>query len=144
MQGVDITTPAFKWTKTINIPKSQYTDAFVNAIYQASGKVNDAPFLFFLPGDAKFEGASTRFIETFDDIEDEVEITYHVTCIESQIVEETVDGFAFPIKRGWDYLWFQFAKTVDAGSNRLAPKKIAGYIDRVYKETDFAALGITE
>jgi len=145
MNGVDITTPAFKWTKTVRIPKSQYTDEFAQKLYQATGKVNDAPFLFFLAGDAKFDGAQTTHIETFDDIEDEVEITYHVSAIETVLVpSEPIDGQLLPAKRGWDYVWFQFAKTVDVNAKSLVPKKIAGYVDKVLEETSFADLGINE
>lgn len=144
MKGVDISTPAFKWTKTVRIPKSQYTDEFVELLYLASGKVNDAPFLFFGAGDAKFEGATTTHIETFDDIEDEVEITYAVTAIKSEILEELIFGEALGLKRGWDYVWYQYNKTPDDDIAMMGPKKIAGYIDRVYEETDFALLGITE
>ena len=147
MNGVDITTPAFKWTKTIRIPKSQYTNEFIQKIYKATGKVNVGQFLFFGPRDAKFDGATANFIETFDGIEDEVEITYNVSATEIKFFDtedEKIDGQVLPAKPGWDYAWFQFAKTVDQNAKALVPKKIAGYVVRVYEETDFEELGITE
>lgn len=147
MNGVDITTPAFKWTKAIRIPKSQYTDEFVQKIYKATGKVNDGPFLFFGPRDAKYDGATATFIETFDGIEDEVEIVHHVSATEIKFFDsedERIDGEILPAKPGWDYAWFQYEKTVDDNKKVLIPKKIAGYVVRVYEETNFEELGISE
>lgn len=147
LNGVDITTPNFKWTKTILIPKSQYTDEFAEILYKATGKVNAGPFLFFAPGDAKFDGVSTSFVETFDGIEDEVSITYNVTATETKFFdkpEDRIDGQVLPPKRGWDYAWFTYEKTVDADKNVLIPKKTAGYVVSVFEEVDFNTLGINE
>lgn len=147
LNGVDITTPAYKWTKTITIPRSEYTDEFAERLYKATGKVNAGPFLFFAPGDAKFDGAVTSLIETFAGIEDEVEITFHVTAIETKFFDkpsDRIDGQVLVPKRGWDYAWFTYEKVVDDDKKVLIPKKTAGYVVSIFEEVDFNTLGIGE
>jgi hypothetical protein len=45
-------------------------------------------------------------------------------------------------KKGWEYLWVRYADEEDAGSSTLVKKPVAAYVERVYEEGNFAALGI--
>jgi hypothetical protein len=45
-------------------------------------------------------------------------------------------------KKGWEYLWVRYADSEDANAKMLVKKPVAVYIERVYEEGDFAALGI--
>ena len=47
-----------------------------------------------------------------------------------------------PNKRGWDYLWVRYADTEDTASHTLVKSPLGAYVERVYEEGDFSALGI--
>jgi hypothetical protein len=46
------------------------------------------------------------------------------------------------IKRGWDYLWVQYAPDVDDDVHQLIRSPIAAYVEKVYPDGDFSTLGI--
>ena len=45
-------------------------------------------------------------------------------------------------KKGWEYLWVQYADDVDAVKKQLIKKPVAVYIEKVYESALFSALGI--
>jgi hypothetical protein len=45
-------------------------------------------------------------------------------------------------KKGWEYLWVRYADQEDTGSGAIVKRPIAAYVERVYDEAGFAALGI--
>jgi hypothetical protein len=49
-------------------------------------------------------------------------------------------GVTLPEVRGWDYVWSRFAPQVL--NNELAPRTVGIYVEQVYREDNFAALGI--
>ena len=45
-------------------------------------------------------------------------------------------------KKGWEYMWVRYADSEDAAAKAIVKKPVAVYIERVYEEGNFAALGI--
>ena len=45
-------------------------------------------------------------------------------------------------QEGWEYLWVRYADAEDTGSARSSKKPIAAYVERVYDDANFGALGI--
>lgn len=45
-------------------------------------------------------------------------------------------------KKGWEYMWVRYADSEDAAARTIVKKPVAVYIERVYEEGNFAALGI--
>jgi hypothetical protein len=45
-------------------------------------------------------------------------------------------------KKGWEYLWVRYADAEDTGSGAIIKKPIAAYVERVYDDANFGALGI--
>src|SRR5690606_20953075 len=45
-------------------------------------------------------------------------------------------------KKGWEYLWVRYADAEDTGSNTLVKQPVAAYVEKVYEDGNFAALGI--
>lgn len=148
VNGVEITTPRYAFTRTIKLPDSMVTNAFKARLHRATGKTNLNPVEFFFPNEVLFQGAVGSKTTTFDDVEDEWEITYHF------IGQESKTGIAFnvglpeeflmPLKEGWDYIWVQYQDKEDKGQKKIVKKAIAAYIIQVYEQTDFAELGFIE
>ncbi len=45
-------------------------------------------------------------------------------------------------KGGWDCLWVEYGKQVDAASKRLTKTPLAVHVEQVYRFGDFSLLGI--
>jgi hypothetical protein len=45
-------------------------------------------------------------------------------------------------KKGWEYLWVQYAADVDNETKQVIKKPVAVYIEKVYPSGSFGALGI--
>ena len=45
-------------------------------------------------------------------------------------------------KKGWEYLWVRYADAEDAAAKAIVKVPVAAYVEKVYEEGDFAALGI--
>ena len=45
-------------------------------------------------------------------------------------------------KKGWEYMWVRYADSEDTVAKAIVKKPIAAYIERVYDEGNFAAMGI--
>ena len=45
-------------------------------------------------------------------------------------------------KKGWEYLWVRYADAEDAGSQAIVKRPVAAYVERVYDQGNFSALGI--
>ena len=73
--------------------------------------------------------------------EDDWEITYRFAASPNRS-SISVGPITVASKKGWEYLWVRYADEEDAGSNTLVKKPIAAYVERVYEEGNFAALGV--
>jgi hypothetical protein len=130
--GVDVTVPAFEFSvrKKFEFVSTEYLLAMV----AMTGRVNSTAWSIFAPGEALFLGG-----EGGEDEQDWVDVTYHFAARpnETNINVGAIQGVT---KRGWDYLWVKHGEEVVGDRVLQVPE--AAYVEQVYGEADFNALGI--
>ncbi len=136
---MDITVPVYAFSETHFLLVSQVTLAFKGTLFSLTGKVNIAAFRGLAAGECLFLGASGSRRGT--DANDDWEITprFAGSPIRTGISVGSIGGIA---KKGWEYLWVRYADAEDAASNTLVKQPIAAYVEKVYEDADFSALGI--
>tara|TARA_R110002073_G_scaffold185119_2_gene343633 strand:- start:6031 stop:6492 length:462 start_codon:yes stop_codon:yes gene_type:complete len=98
------------------------------------GRVNSSPWSIFAPGEALFLGG-----EGGEDEQNWVDVTYHFAARPNEI-NLTVGNISGVAKRGWDYLWVKHGEEVVGDRVLQVPE--AAYVEQVYPEANFNALGI--
>ena len=139
VQGVDITVPVFNWTERVYMSDNYVTRAYRAKVFELTGRVNRASFRSFPPGSVLFMGASGSARD-----DEDWEITFRFAASPNRH-NLTVGDMTGIEKRGWEYLWVQFAGDVaDQGESweRNVMQPIRAYVERVYRYGDFSDLGI--
>jgi len=136
IQGVDITVPVYNFSETHVFPSTTVTNAYKQALFSATGKVNIAAFKGFAAGEVLFLGASGS--KRGDD-DWEISFRFAASPNKTGLTIGTITGIS---KKGWEYLWVQYAKDVDNTKKVILKKPVAVYIEQVYDEVSFASLGI--
>ena len=90
--------------------------------------------MIFAPGEALFLGG-----EGGEDEQNWVDVTYHFAARPNEI-NLTVGNISGVAKRGWDYLWVKHGEEVVGDRVLQVPE--AAYVEQVYPEANFNALGI--
>jgi len=139
VQGVDITVPVYNFVESHTLDPDDVDDAYKGAIFNLTGKVNNAPFRGLAAGECLFLGASGS--RRGRGAEDPWEITYRFAGSPNR-TNLTVGGIIGIAKKGWEYLWVRYQDAVDDVSNNLVKQPLAVYVEKVYEEGDFSALGI--
>ena len=135
-EGVEIPVPAMKFSETHYLPASMVTLAYINTLYRLTGKVNNAVFRQFAPGELRFRGASGRRRGLGD-----YEVEYSFDASEN-VTGLSVGDFTDIEKEGWSYLWTYYGREIDQDAHAVLTKPKAIYIERVHQYADFSALGI--
>jgi hypothetical protein len=130
--GVDITVPALEFSvrKKFEFVSTDYLLAMV----AMTGRVNSQPWSIFAPGEALFLGG-----EGGEDEQNWVDVTYHFAARPNQAALQ-VGNIGGVSKRGWDYLWVKHSEEVVGDRVLQVPE--AAYVEQVYPESNFNALGI--
>ncbi len=136
VEGVDITVPVYAFSETHYVPASQVTTAYKATLFNLTGRVNNGSFKGLAAGECLFLGASGSRRGA-----DDWEITFRFAGSPNRtgLSVGPITGIA---KKGWEYLWVRYADVEDTGSNTLVKQPIAAYVERVYEDGNFAALGI--
>jgi hypothetical protein len=151
IEGVDIVVPVFSWSET-----HYKSEAFVDAAYLAvvkavCGSMNHALWRTYPAGEVLFMGVTGRRQQVPGA---KWELTYNFAQSDNvanlNIGKEGVipaDGdLVVSAKAGWDYLWVEFGAGVDTDSVPGTPvpvqRPIYAHVERVYRQADFATLGI--
>ena len=144
VEGVDITVPVYTWGETHYLADILVTWGYRGTLFGLTGRTNDAPFKGFAAGECLFLGAagSKRAAE-------EWEISFRFAgspnvadaCADW---DATIKPAAAVPKKGWEYLWVQYADCIDATANpkRKLKRPVGVYVERVYPSGNFAGLGI--
>ena len=134
VEGVDITVPVYNFSETNYLASWQVTTSYKMTLFYLTGKVNAAAFKGLAAGECLFLGAtgSKRGTEDW-----EITFRFAGSLNRSSISVGSITGIS---KRGWDYLWVRYADVVDG--NELVKQPVAAYVERVYDEGNFSALGI--
>lgn len=134
VQGVDITVPVFKFTYQWYPSADEVNETYVVNLMGLAGTTNNATWKGFQEGEVLFLGVTGQKRGVGD-----WELTYYF------IASKNVTGLAVGditgiVKGGHDYLWVQFAESIDAKTLTKIPK--SAYVERVYDPADFSVLGL--
>ena len=142
IQGVDIQVPAPTWSETHWYTDLEFTAAYRRTLLRMAFKTNNAAWRDWAEGEVLFLGATCN--RRGDDWDDPWEVTYKFAIRENK-AGLTVGDIGAIAKKGWEYLWVQYAEAevaCDDAKDRLAKEPIAVYVEQVYHSAAFAALGI--
>jgi hypothetical protein len=130
--GVDVTVPAFEFSVR---RKFEFVSTYyLLAMVAMTGRVNSHAWSIFAPGEALFLGG-----EGGEDEQNWVDVTYHFAARPNEM-NLAVGNIAGIMKRGWDYLWVKHGEEV--AGDRVLQVPEAAYVEQVYPEANFNALGI--
>jgi hypothetical protein len=134
VEGTDVTIPVYSFTETHYIASNLVTGAYKSALFFLTGRVNQAAFKGFSPGEVLFLGASGSVRGTED-----WEITFRFAA-SPNVTGLTIGDIVGIDKEGWAYLWVRYADAED--QKVLVKQPIAVYVEKVYEYGDFSGLGI--
>lgn len=147
LNGVDIVSPSLTWSESYDVPSTYVTDAYIRRLAAMTGTKNNATFRSFAAGEVLFHGATGT--HDWDTVAGDSpwRLQYRFEARPNQgntgdavpPSQSIVGGIAVN-KRGHDYLWVRYEKTVREG--KLLPKAEAVFVVPVYRNTDFSLLGI--
>lgn len=142
IEGVDVFTPKFDWSRTVQRP--EVTLAYKKTLSDMTGVVNNDVFYGFAAGEVLYLGASGTFTQN-----EGWSITHNFSRQKNQLYVTINDdlelgpqpgnfGFA---KLGWQYLWVAYSDEIVG--DEVAPRAIAAFVEDVYEMGDFTRLGIS-
>jgi hypothetical protein len=134
VEGTDITVPVYNFSETHYLNNALVTGSYKLTLFSLTGRINGSGFKGFAAGEVLFLGASGSKRGS-----DNWEITYRFAA-SPNVTGLTVGPISGITKRGWDYLWVRYADAED--QYVLVKRPIAAYVERVYLDGNFAALGI--
>jgi hypothetical protein len=148
VEGVDIAARALE-LEVVKVFESAAVAPSPGALWALATTTNNAPFSItdsktgrqwsFAAGELLFLGHR----EGRARVDGALEITYHFAASPNR-TDITIPGTGITVasKPGWAYLWLRWEQAEDADKKRMYAKALAAYVDRVYYEGNFAALGI--
>lgn len=138
VNGVDVVVPQLQWQESYDVPNSYVTDAYVRGVAGVTGTTNNATFRGFEAGEVLFVGCSGS--QEWDDEKGRGPWSLSFRFVASKNVTGEQIGPIFVNKKGHEYLWVRYEEEVSG--NNLLKKPKAVYVNKVYRESAFSALGI--
>jgi len=140
VEGVDIVTPVFQFSETHVLPDSAVTDGYKVTLMAFTGKVNSDTFRSFPAGQVLFLGAAgAKRGSPSGDGDWEITFRFAASVNVGNIAVGPIAGIS---KKGWEYLWVRYEDAEDTGAQSIVKRPVAAYVERVYLELPFSALGI--
>lgn len=141
VEGVDITTPVFNFE--ITKYKDSVSQAYLEAVYDLTGKTNNAQVQFtidgvtltFAAGELLFLGGSGG--KTAGSGQWSINYKFAGSPNRTSIA---VGDITVPAKKGWEYLWVRYQDMEDGAAKTLVKRPLAAYVEQVYETGDFSAL----
>lgn len=139
VNGVDIIIPSLQWTESYDVPSQYVSAAYIRSLAGLTGCVNSDAFRGFEPGEVLFLGATGN--QAWDEQRGDGpwNLSYKFQASKNK-TDLTVGNILFVEKKGHEYLWVRYETKV--GSNTLLKTPKFVYVNQVYEEVSFAALGI--
>lgn len=136
VEGADVPVPKFDFTETHFLPSSTVSDSYKLALFNLTGRKNNATWRAFAAGEVLFLGATGSNRGT-----GQWSITFRFSA------SPNISGLSIgPIsgidKLGWDYLWIRYADYADGTAFSLVKRPVAAYVEQVILDGDFSTLGI--
>lgn len=138
VNGVDIVVPQLQWTETYDVPNAYVTDAYIKGVATQTGRVNASAFRGFEAGEVLFMGCSGS--QEWDDQKGRGPWSLSFKFVASPNVTGQAVGSMSVNKKGHEYLWVRY-ETAEESSQLIKKPKYA-YVNKVYKDGNFSALGI--
>ena len=139
VNGVDVVVPQLQWQESYDVPNSYVTSAWIRGVAGVTGTTNNGAFRGFEAGEVLFVGCSGS--QEWDDQKGRGPWSLSFRFVASKnVTGETIGDISGVAKKGHEYLWVRYEDAVD--SNVLLKKPKAVYVNKVYREADFSALGI--
>jgi hypothetical protein len=139
VNGVDVITPALQWQETYDVPAAYVTSEWIRAVAGITGTTNSDAFRGFEAGEVLFVGCSGS--HEWDDQKGHGPWSLSFKFVASRnVTGETIGSISGIEKKGHEYLWVRYEDAVEGSSLLKKPKAV--YVNRVYKESSFAGLGI--
>ncbi|MGO9111171.1 MAG: hypothetical protein ACLP9L_18255 [Thermoguttaceae bacterium] len=144
VHGCSIYTPTRSWTESVEIPISDYSFDYEDAVANINeAPVNSSSFRGYDPGEVQFHGMQVQlstqnpdFVTAAYEFE---QITNRNSGNGNQISIDNITGIN---KDGWDFLDVHYAPTIPSGTQAMVPKALYVLIHRVYDRSDFTGLNI--
>jgi hypothetical protein len=139
VNGVDIVVPALTWTETYDVPHQYVSAAYIRGVAGLTGSVNNAGFRTFAAGEVLFMGCSGA--QEWDDQRGNGPWTLSYKFVASpNVTAQKIGDITGVEKKGHEYLWVRYEDAVS--SNELIKRPKAVYVNKVYRDGNFAGLGI--
>jgi len=152
VQGVDIVVPALQWTETYDVPAAYVTTGYIKSVAKLTGTVNNAPFRGFPAGEVLFTGSTGS--QEWDAEKGDGPWSLSFKFVQSPnagpnttgqnptdtLPPLTIGSVTNIAKKGHEYLWVRYEDSVSGNALLKLPKFV--YVDAVYREDNFAGLGI--
>ena len=136
VNGADIVVPVFSFSETHYLPDSLITASYKLAVFNLTGKVNNAPFKGFAKGECLFLGCQGQKQGQGD-----WELQYRFSASPNVVGLTIGSGYTIN-KEGWQYAWTVFEEDVDDDAKRLIKKPAQTNVDQVYHYGNLGTLGI--
>lgn len=145
VNGVDVVSPQLQWQETYDVPNAYVTNAYIRGVAALTGTVNNASFRGFAAGEVLFVGCSGS--QEWDDEKGKGpwSLSYRFVASPNAGSGESapqiiIGDIVVSQKKGHEYLWVRYEDSVS--DNTLLKKPKAVYVNQVYREDSFSALGI--
>jgi hypothetical protein len=135
VNGVDIIVPVYSFSETRIVDNDDIDSAFKSALFNLTGKVNNATWHGFAAGEVLFMGASGSRHGRRGDWE--INYKFSASPNKTNITIGSITGIS---KKGWEYLWVLYEKSTDQDCLIQVPKAV--YVHQVYEYGNFSALGL--
>jgi hypothetical protein len=139
VNGVDVTVPALQWSESYDVPHAAVSSAWIRGVAGLTGCVNSAAFRGFEAEEVLFVGCSGSQQWDQESGNGPWSLTFKFVASQNQ-TGLTIGDVNGVVKKGHDYLWVTYEKSVDSGFVVQRPKFV--YCTRVYRKESFSALGI--
>lgn len=137
IDGTDITVP--KLEITIKRKFAQVTPAYLQVLRDLTGTVNNAKFFRFEAGEVLFLGCTGDLGNNGWDLSFSFAISKNEPVAPAEN-KDVGNGMTFASKKGWHYLWASYSPATS--NNALTRQPIYAFIEKVYREENFARLGL--
>lgn len=139
VNGVDIVVPQLQWQESYDVPNAYVTATYVRGVAGITGTTNNASFRGFEAGEVLFLGCSGS--QEWDDQKGKGPWSLSYRFVASKnVTGQTIGSISGVEKKGHEYLWVRYEDAVSGSSLIKQPKAV--YVSKVYKDSDFSALGL--
>jgi len=134
VEGVDMLVPVQRMQFRMRVSGAALTWEYIRDVLRKAPCQNSEEFYGFEPGEVRWDGGS--MVNTVAE-EMIAEVSFNFS-IERNATNLQIGNITIPFKRGWDYVWVEYADTEDGGW--LLKEPIGAHHERLYPLCDFSDL----